>query len=173
MRQCPAHAQVIVRPYINNSSYFAHPELLLLTMLASSQQQERKFAVTTIRNLRNGEITGISTPRKFQVPAVNFEANEIVELINWAEVPVTEPLITASLPTKQIEACVKTRLVVSDGWQCHSQSIERAVKKVSESCLMVVGEKRRNGWIRCADASRKALKAPNTKADYAALLDLA
>ena len=36
---------------------------------------------------------------------------------------------------------------------------------------MVVGEKKREGWIRCAEESRKVLKKPESKADYKALFD--
>ena len=47
----------------------------------------------------------------------------------------------------------------------------QAIRKVSEPCLMVVGEKKREGWIRCAEESRKMIKKPNTKADYMPLFD--
>ena len=43
---------------------------------------------------------------------------------------------------------------------------------MSQSCLMVVGEKKREGWIICAEESRKVLKKPNSKADYMSLFDL-
>ena len=36
---------------------------------------------------------------------------------------------------------------------------------------MVVGEKKREGWIRCAEESRKVLKKPESKADYRVLFD--
>jgi hypothetical protein len=49
--------------------------------------------------------------------------------------------------------------------------MERAIRKVLESCLMVVGEKKREGWIRCSEESKKVLKKPNTKCDYMALFD--
>ena len=68
-------------------------------------------------------------------------------------------------------ACLDSPLEVPTTWQCHSQSMERAVRKVSESSLRVVGEKKREGWIRCAEESRKVLKKPQSKADYEALFD--
>ena len=37
---------------------------------------------------------------------------------------------------------------------------------------MVVGEKKREGWIRCAEESRKVLKKLSSKADYMSLFDL-
>ena len=88
------------------------------------------------------------------------------ELIDWGKVKLTEPLLTAKLTRLDIP------LTVPATWQCHSQSMERAVRKVSEACLMVVGEKKREGWIRCAEESRKVIKKPNTKADYMPLFDI-
>ena len=85
---------------------------------------------------------------------------------------LTEPLLTAELSTEQVVACLDTPLSVPSTWQCHAQSMERAVRKVSEACLMVVGEKKREGWIRCAEESRKTIKKPNTKADYMPLFDI-
>ena len=46
------------------------------------------------------------------------------------------------------------------------------MKKVSEASLMVVGEENREGWMRCANASRKAMKKPNSKVDYMSLFDI-
>lgn len=36
---------------------------------------------------------------------------------------------------------------------------------------MVVGEKKREGWVRCTEESRKVLKNPKSKADYMVLID--
>ena len=95
-----------------------------------------------------------------------------MELIDWEKVKLLEPLLTATVTTEELVSCLDTPLVVLDTWQCHSQSMERAIRKVSESCLMVVGEKKREGWIRCAEESRKVFKKPNSKANYMSLFDL-
>ena len=114
---------------------------------------------------------GCSLARQFYTTPVNFKPQNFTELINWDTVKLTEPLLTATLSTDQVVACLDTPLLVPSRWQCHSQSMERAIRKVSEACLMVVGEKKREGWIRCAEASRKVVKKPNTKADYMPLFD--
>jgi hypothetical protein len=157
---------------VTRSSYFAHPELILISLLASSDEEERRFGVRVILDrVRQGSGTGSSLPRRFDAPPVNYRARNLCELIDWETVPLTEPLLTGSLSSEQVVGLLDTPLVVPDTWQCHSQSMERAVRKVSEASLMVVGEKKREGWIRCAEASRKILKKPNTKADYMALFD--
>ena len=95
-----------------------------------------------------------------------------MELIDWDKEKLSEPLLTATMTTEELVSCLDTPLVVPDTWQCHSQSMERAIRKVSESCLMVVGEKKREGWIRCAEESRKVLKKPYSNADYMSLFAL-
>ena len=172
-KYCPPIVKKIVVKYVTSSGYFAHPELLLLTLLASDSEEERRFAVNIIVNrIRNGDVSGSHLPRKFAVSAVNFKADDLVQLIDWETVPLTEPLLTATLSTEEVAACAITPLSVPATWQCHSQSMDRAIRKVSEASLMVVGEQKREGWVRCADASRKALKKPNSKADYMSLLEL-
>ena len=171
-KYCPVIVKEVVCKYIARSSYFAHPELILITLLSSEDEEERRFAVQVIRDkIRKRADTGISLPRKFQAPPINHKARNLFQLIDWDSVPLTEPLITATLSTQQITDFLDTPLQVSPTWQCHSQSMERAIRKVSEACLMVVGEVKREGWIRCAEASRKVLKKPNTKADYMPLFD--
>ena len=41
--------QTIVRPYVPGSTYFAHPELLLLTRLFPPDQEKRTEAVEVIQ----------------------------------------------------------------------------------------------------------------------------
>ena len=170
---CPPTVKNIVSKYVARSSYFAHPELLLLTLLASDSDEERRFAVSIIvSRIRDGANSGTSLPRKLTAPPVNFKAEDLTQLIDWETVPLTEPLVTATLSTEEVEDCLVTPLSVPCHWRCHSQSMERAVKKVSEANLMVVGEEKREGWVRCADVSRKAMKKPNSKADYMPLFDI-
>ena len=59
-------------------SYFAHPELLLTTMLASDEEEERRFAVKVIREgIRKGTELGSYQPRQFRAPPVNFQAENL------------------------------------------------------------------------------------------------
>ena len=132
-KYCPPTVKNIVMKYVARSSYFAHPELLLLTLLASDSDEERRFAVNIIvSKIREGANFGTSLPRKFTAPPVNFKAEDLTQLIDWETVPLTEPLVTASLSTEEVEDCLATPLIVPCHWQCRSQSMEKAVKKVSE-----------------------------------------
>ena len=172
-KYCSAEVRSIVDAYITRSSYFANPELLLLSHLSSDDVEERHFAVRMIRDvIRKGAEVGDSTPRQFKTPVVNFQAQKLTELIDWNTVKLTEPLLTATMTSDQVLGLLETPLEVPSTWQCHSQSMERAIRKVSESSLMVVGEKKREGWVRCADESRRWLKKPDSKDDYKALFEI-
>ena len=192
---CSAEVRAVVDFYVNRNAYFANPELMLITMLASEDEDERRFAVKVITTLkylscqsgspfysnlsqvirekiRKGESTGDSLPRQFETPSVNFDASSLQTLIDWNTVKLSEPLLTATMSTDEVISCLDSPLQVPSTWSCHSQAMERVVRKVSETCLMVVGEKKREGWIRCADESRRWLKKPNSKDDYMALFEI-
>lgn len=169
---CSPEVRKVVDPYVSRSSYFAHPELILTTLLASEDEKERQFGVTKILQIiRKGSETGDSKPRQFKAPPVNFEARNLPQLIDWEKVKLSEPLVTATMSSQEVVACLDSPLLVPATWQCHSQSMERAIRKVSEASLMVVGEEKREGWIRCAEESRKVLKKPDSKVDYKSLFD--
>ena len=95
-----------------------------------------------------------------------------MELIDWDKVKLSEPLLTATMTTEELVSWLDTPLVIPDTWQYHSQTMERAIRRVFKSFLMVVGEKKGEEWIRCAEESMKVFKKPNTKADYMSLFDL-
>ena len=90
-------------------------------------------------------------------------------MIDWKKTPITEPAITATMPTDEVRACMNSPLELP-AWPCHGQSIERTLKKVNEASLQVAGFEMRDGWIRAADDSRKRQRWMETKKDYKLLL---
>ena len=100
---CPKVVRSIVQPYIK--SYFAHSEVLLLTMLASEDQVQRARAVDIITSsIRRGSERGSCLPQKFVAPRLNMEAQTLDELMDWEVEPLTEPLLTAALGSEEVEA---------------------------------------------------------------------
>ena len=49
---CTAEVRSVVDFYVNRNAYFANPELMLITMLASEDESERRFAVKVISTLK-------------------------------------------------------------------------------------------------------------------------
>ena len=82
--------------------------------------------------------------------------------MDWEAEPLTEPLLTATHSSEELEALREKQLSVPLTWQWHTQGIEHAVRELSEACLMVVGKEKREAWIRCAEVSRRTLPKPET-----------
>ena len=83
---CSPEDQDIVRLY--TSAYFAHPELLLMTLLASDDCGKRVFAVDFVnQQIWGGGDSGICLPRKFVPLALNFWAEMLAEHIDWGQRP--------------------------------------------------------------------------------------
>ena len=96
---------------------------------------------------------------------LNMEDQTLAELMDWEAEPLTEPLLTATSVQRRCRPSAKRRNAAN-----HMQGIDRAVNKVSEDCLLLVGKEEREAWIRCAEVSRRTLPKPETKADYMSLL---
>ena len=132
----------IVIPRMESSAWFAHPENIILTLLASSDEEERRFCVRVILDkIRKGG-QGKTGVRSFRVPTLNWKALTLKELIDWNEVEVTEPIITACMSSEDLVKFLDTPLVVPD-WTCHTQAVERTVKKVTEASKMVAGQEKK------------------------------
>ena len=121
----------IVKPYVQTGAWFAHPEALLLTLLASKNKEDRQFAVEKVLQLR-GEEFGDMEPRSRRTPKLNFEAKECKDLINWEKEVIHEPVFSCSLSTPEIKSIIDTPLQVV-GYPLHTQSTERAVKLVTKA----------------------------------------
>ena len=161
----------IVKPRIESSAWFAHPEHILLSLLTSQDETERRFTVKIImQKIRNKDGRGDNSVRVYKLPSLNWQADKLLELIDWEDTVLTEPALTASLSSNKVNGCLDSPLE-KPAWPCHGQCVERTVKKVSEASKMVVGQEKRDGWIRAADSSRKKLPKLETKKDYLKLFN--
>ena len=107
--------------------------------------------------------------RKFQIPKLNFNANDYIEMINWQKVLLTSPPILASYTDIEVQK------LIQDGdhtalhfprFPCHTQAVERCVKLVTEASIAVCGQRARDGFIHSRIESRKKMPFFNTKKDY-------
>ena len=125
----PEEVVDIVSPYVKTGAWFAHPEPILLTMLASQDKVEREFAVEKVLKLRGKSEYGSTKLRDRRTPCINFKATTLQELIDWKKEKIYEPVFSCSLNRAQIRNIVDTPLKV-DYFPLHTQSTERAVKLV-------------------------------------------
>ena len=78
-------------PYVQSSSWNAHSENFLQTLLYSSNSDDRKFAIKTICKHRGAAIFGNTSIRIRRNLTLNTDATTLVNLIDWSS-DVHEPL---------------------------------------------------------------------------------
>ena len=107
--------------------------------------------------------------RKFQSPSLDFDAVDYYCLVNWQDVPRTSPPRLRDIRDDEIEAAIE----VPQKWTlekytypCHTQSVERQIKVVTETAASVFGGLRRDGYIRAKLASRKEVLHFGSKKDW-------
>ena len=75
--------------------------------------------------------------RKFKVPAnLNFDAVEYFEIVNWTDLPITEPPVIKTMTDAELQQFIVmdiTPTVLFPKFPCHTQAVERLVKLVTEA----------------------------------------
>ena len=144
---------------------------MLTSMLEDPDEDVRLFGVNLLRKMRERppkppRMKALKGIRKHEIPSLNWEAgNSWKDIISWDKVILWEPRILKKLSEDQIEAAVLTPINFPK-YPCHSQTVERMVKLVTECSSSVYGEKNQRGKIVAVLASRKSRKAYDTKKNY-------
>ena len=160
----PSAINEIVTPYIKLGAWYAHPESVLLSLLASENPEDRYFAVTSILRHREMADKGDMTVRPFRVPDIILEAHTLSELVSWKKTGILEPVFTCSMTKNEIEYIKEVPLTLPPV-KIHTQSTERAVKIVTEAAKAVVGCQARDGYIRARIHHREVLPVFKNKRD--------
>ena len=132
-------------------------------MLADERSDIRRLALQIILRARNNLIP----QRKFQVHKLNFNANSYEDIISWQDEDRTEPPITKHILTETIQ---KGSRMVSPPcphiprFPCHTQSVERTVKVVTD----VFGNQNRHRDIQGIFRGRSVMHKFETKRDFKA-----
>ena len=141
----------------------AHSEILLLHLLASNNEEQRRFAVSKIVSMRGDSLYGDTSNRPHKVPKLNWSASKIEDLIFWDL--ATEPYITAKMSTDTIRGFLDKPFTMK-AFPCHTQSVERLVKEVSAASLRVCGEGERNGYVHARCEARQLVPRSNRKSSW-------
>ena len=205
-RKLEPDLQKVVQKVMQQNAYFAHPEAIVLSMLADDDGEIRAQAVNTILTIRmklnqEGAVViqgddgrgmdeeedddppeeeegdafhldpseyksiASSSNRKYFIPTLNFKAKIYPELIDWEVAKLTEPPLTLDLNETELLAIKETPFKVPD-YPCHTQAVERGIKRISEASAAVIGQEAREGFICQRIKERKVLKKFESKKDY-------
>ena len=167
-RYLPDDIKTVVDPVIQRNGYFGHPENILLTMLTDERSAIRELGLRRIMRARASK-TRLRGVRCFEVPTLNFDAAEYIDMINWQNCVITEPPATKSLSDEELESLVRTPetpVVQFPRFPCHTQAVERSVKAVTEASIAVMGQEARDGFIRSRINARAIMPTFETKNQY-------
>jgi len=102
-RQLPNEVKAVINPVIMRNSYVAHPENLLLAMVADERPHIRQLGLHRIMKACSQLITGV---RQFKVPNINFSATNYIDLINWSDTIIAAPPLLSLIPLDEISSRV-------------------------------------------------------------------
>ena len=80
-RFLPEDERQVVDKCIQRNAFFGHPENILISMLVDDRKEIRELAARRIKCAR--QTAAPTKVRKFQVPALNFDADDYHCLVNW------------------------------------------------------------------------------------------
>ena len=163
LRDQPEVVQRVVRAVIQRNAYWAHPEQLLLAMVADEQQSVREEGVRMITAARQCEAG--DEVRPFTIPALRFGAERYNDLIDWENEVVTQPPLLSPLSDKELRKIEEAPLLLPD-FPVNTQAVERAVRVVTEASEKVQGEEARHGCIAARLKHRKQLPVFSSKKDF-------
>ena len=167
LRSLPENLQTLIQPVIQRNSYWAHPEAVLLAMVAHEDPNVRSQAVQAIQRYRQ-QPRGPEV-REYELNDVDFTATELWDLLEGCTSAITEPPLTMHLSDSELEGILGGPLEVG-AYPVHTVAVERAVKVVTEAARAVVGEEQRHGYICSRLKHRGQLPAVKGKMSFQLLM---
>ena len=155
----------IAKKNIAQNAYWAHPEVLLVAMLADKNQSIRSKAVEEIIKLRGDSDLGDDQPRLYHVPQLKFTAKCYSEMIDWKLEVIYEPVLTVKMSMEELLA-LKDSPLIMPRYSSNTQSVERLVKQTSRAASSVAGFEARDGFLRASATSRILLPKFESKRDF-------
>ena len=72
--------------------------------------------------------------RKFKIPSLNFDADDYHSLVNWQQLPRTEPPMLKDISDDEVDNAIQIpqKWTLAD-FPCHTQSVERHLKMATEA----------------------------------------
>ena len=152
---------------VTRNSYYFHSESILLSYVTSKTREDRVFAVEMIKKIRarsDNPNLGCKKERTRMNPKqLNTSASKLHEVISESEYKY-EPLHTCDIPTNELDNLVESPLVIKP-YPSNTQSVERAIREMTEAGQRVSTEGRRDGVIVARQIANFVLPQNTSKSD--------
>jgi hypothetical protein len=164
LKTMPVNVANIITPYIRTGAWYSHSECILVSLLTSSNKNERKFGVDKVLQIRGNNELGDTAVRKRISPKINLDATILQELISWNVKDCYEPIFTCNLSKVEVSKFIENPLKIPK-FSIHTQATERCVKSVTEASAIVYGQERRDGFVRTRMIHREEIPTFKSKKD--------
>ena len=157
----------IVQRNIKSNSFALLPDNFLYSLCLSNESTIRELGIKAILKIRSENRSFEDEPIK-RIPQINFEANHWSELINVSDVSnIREPSSTKEFSNERIQEFIdKEEKPPLLNLPIHSQSVERAVKLVTEASECCFGLENRHKSILTKILSRALRPNFDSKGSY-------
>ena len=157
----------IAQKNINGNSFCLLPENMLHAMVLSNNEETRLKGLNIILKLRNFKQFNVIQVVK-KIPPVNWDANHWSNLIDFSDLStLREPVGTLEFSLDQIQEFISNKTIPNIAeFPSHTQSVERAVKMVTEASTIVYGFDNRHRTILTKILSRKLRPNFASKCSY-------
>ena len=159
-----------MKPYVSRNAYFAHPENLLVAMLDDEDESVREKGVGIIQEIREKHQPSHRPVRPFMVPEIDFDADNYHSMIDWDSLLLTEPPLTYNHSDDELKLIIDEAITLPP-YRSHTQSVERAVKMVTDASGKVYGLVAAQGYIRAKISSRQLYRKCDTKTELIKMFD--
>ena len=132
---CTEEEMELLRPHIQFNGYFGQHEVVLASLLGSSNKEERKVGLDIIIKLRKKEKRSKrKTVRKVRIPQLNLLATKLTEMVDL-EKAVSSPPTLFKFSDKELEQFLEKPY--TEELPCTTTAVERGVKLTTEAATMV------------------------------------
>ena len=135
---CTKEEVLLLKPYIQYNGYFAQHEVVLASLLASQEKEEREVALQVVKKLRKKEEKSKrKTVRKVKNPEIDLAATKLSELVNL-EKATSSPPILFKHTKEELEQFLEVPYS-EPGLPCTTTAVERGVRLTTEAATVVSG----------------------------------
>ena len=135
---CTKEEVALLKPYIQYNDYFAQHEVVLASLLASEEKEEREVALQAVKKLRKKEEKSKRKPlRKVKNPEIHLAATKLSELVDL-EKATSSPPILFKHTKEELEQFLEVPYR-EPGLPCTTTAVERGVRLTTEAATVVSG----------------------------------